>query len=369
MADDLRSKLRGLPEILDVSGTPSSASIRKRGRRRMLAHRLGVGALLFVLVGMLWAVQPWTTWRQGEDARPATPVGHDYPFDYSGYELSGSGPAAREWLIAVDMPRDNVVCFNFFVEDSPAAGHLEAQSWCDGDVLKTGEPALLNGGEPWLIFHTFRPKSPEKIVFGAVTEDVAELVLDVEGIEGGRERSTPIDFEDAPPGFPRQDLRFFVVISPATADVHLRLAGEDGSQLAKRTVAATPTFARFPMEYGEKEDRVNGMVEIDAGRSSFCSDAFMPWAKAAHVHRNIQRDEPIGPDPIVLTLFEPPILYAATTCREADPLLLLRILDEPDIYFLDFHEADQGGRLVTGYLGEPSQTNLLESSQSDPRDL
>jgi hypothetical protein len=366
MSDDLRARMRALPDELDVREPPPPSQIRRRGRRRALVRRVGGGALALALVGVLSLAQPWT-WLQDEGTGPAEDTADDYPFEYSGFPLTGSGPVEREWLLTVDMPRDEVLCFDFFVEDSPAAGDIEqdgfrtlqyrGRPWCRGDVLMSGAPSVVNGGRPWMVFHTFRPEGPEKVVFGAVTSDVAEVVAEVEGAEHGE---GPIDLEAPPAGFPRTDLRFFVVIYPPTDDLHLRVTSDDGSTLDERTIAATPTFARFPVTYGEGNGRVNGMVEINAEGATLCSDAYMPWASAGHLHRDIQREEgPIGPDPVVLTLFEPPVSYRRSICfRYVDPLLLFAILDEPDLYYLDFHEADGGGREVPGYLREPSQTNL-----------
>jgi hypothetical protein len=360
MDDDLRAKVRVLPDELEVPEPPPPSQIRKRGGRRVLVRRIGGGALALALalalVGALSLAQPWT-WLQDEGTGPATGTGDEYPFAYSGYALVGSGPVERKWLLTVDIRREEVLCFDFVVEESAAAGDLWGKSWCHGDVLKSDEPSVLNGGEPWVMFHTFRPEPSEKVVFGAVGSDVAELVSEVEGAKHG---NGPIDFEETPEGFPRDDVRFFVINYEPTTDLHLRVTGGDGSTLDERTIAATPTFARFPVRYGEGNDRLNGMVEINAEGATFCSDAYLPWAKAGHLHRDIQREEgPLGPDPVVLTLFEPPMPYQRSICfRYVDPLLLFAILDEPDLYYLDFHEADEGGREVPGYLGEPSQTNL-----------
>ena len=356
MEDDLRAKVQALPDELVVPEPPPPSQIRKRGRRRVLVRRIGGGALALALVGALSLAQPWT-WLQDGGTGPSRETADDYPFEYAGFPLTGSGSVERKWLLTVDMPREEVLCFDFFVEESAAAGDLWGKPWCRGDVLGSGVPSVVNGGEPWMVFHTFRPEGPEKIVFGAVTSDVAELVSEVEGAEHG---NGPIDFEETPAGFPRDDLRFFVIIYGPTSDLHLRITGEDGSALDEQTIAATPTFARFPVSYGVGNDRINGMVEINAEGATFCSDAYLPWAKAGHLHRDIQRDEgPLGPDPVVLTLFEPPMPYQRSICfRDVDPLLLFAILDEPDLYYLDFHEADEGGREVPGYLREPSQTNL-----------
>jgi hypothetical protein len=122
------------------------------------------------------------------------------------------------------------------------------------------------------------PEPPEKIAFGAVSPEVETLYSDVEGPE---HPELPTGFEETPQGFPRDDLRFFVIIYGPDRDLDLRITDAEGGSLDQRTVPATPTFARFHMTYGRGDNQINANLEINAAGSTVCSSAYLPWARAA----------------------------------------------------------------------------------------
>ena len=113
----------------------------------------------------------------------------------------------------------------------------------------------------------------------------------------------------------------------------------------ERRLAAEPersSFARYAVAYGAR----SGIVEVDLAERTFCSREHVEWARAGHLHQRGPRA-----DPVVLTLFEPPEPNLRTVCiDDVEAEVLERIVDEPRSYYLDFHEADRGGREVRGKL-------------------
>ena len=84
-----------------------------------------------------------------------------------------------------------------------------------------------------------------------------------------------------------------------------------------------------------------GVATIDLEQRSIC--VFAPdldWAKAGHIHL-----DPIGPspDPVVVTIFEPPTELARTNCTKAlDSVQLEEIVDNVDRYYIEYHKDDAG---------------------------
>jgi hypothetical protein len=64
-------------------------------------------------------------------------------------------------------------------------------------------------------------------------------------------------------------------------------------------------------------------------------------------------------DPVVVTLLDPPKPFQSTVCaRNQDPVVLIRVLDSPQDYYVDYHEKDEGGRRAKAPLGESTQSNM-----------
>jgi hypothetical protein len=119
----------------------------------------------------------------------------------------------------------------------------------------------------------------------------------------------------------------------------------DDGKVAPAASHFAPAFARYLVSYGGTR---SGTVEIDMARRSLCSQGHAPWAKAGHVHLRA----PGAPDPVVLTLFEPPRENRRSVCVEdVGPDVLTEILAQPEGYYVDLHEAQRGGREVRGKLG------------------
>jgi hypothetical protein len=140
----------------------------------------------------------------------------------------------------------------------------------------------------------------------------------------------------AEPGLREQDL---------TPKIECAPSGE-APQPSPPDTSTASSFARFATRYPETRrnpQEVIGVVEIDAEAGTICSSAYLPWARAAQVHMKVADTEFPGTDPVFITIFEPPTEFRATICREANPMKLAQILEDPAGFYIDYHEKDEGG--------------------------
>ena len=97
-------------------------------------------------------------------------------------------------------------------------------------------------------------------------------------------------------------------------------------------------------------------ITLNVGQSSVCwelSVSNIAPAFAAHIHA-----APAGVNGPIVVPLSPPTSGSSSGCTEnVDPALIQAIIDRPEQYYVNVHNADFPGGAVRGQLSTPGQSN------------
>lgn len=98
-------------------------------------------------------------------------------------------------------------------------------------------------------------------------------------------------------------------------------------------------------------------ITLNVGQATVCWDysvqAIATSYSGAHIHR-----APVGVNgPVVVPLSLPDAAGNASGCRTADPALIQAIIDFPENYYVNVHNAEFPGGAIRGQLSNRGQGN------------
>ena len=107
---------------------------------------------------------------------------------------------------------------------------------------------------------------------------------------------------------------------------------------------------------GDPDGTGFAVIRLNVGRMRVCWDltaSNISPANAAHIHA-----APAGvAGPVVIPL-SPPTSGSSSGCRDGvDPVLIQAIIDHPDQYYVNVHNADFPAGAVRGQLSNPGQAD------------
>ena len=119
----------------------------------------------------------------------------------------------------------------------------------------------------------------------------------------------------------------------------------------------TARFARFRITFRGGTTDATGIVEIGAAMRTACFEAHILGATSGHLHRYGQQSP-------VITFFDG--TYRPSHCvRDQDADTLQDIIDNPDDYYIEFHNSASGGTLTARL--EPAGSMLGCRGDTPPR--
>ena len=95
-------------------------------------------------------------------------------------------------------------------------------------------------------------------------------------------------------------------------------------------------------------------ITLNVGQETVCwelSVENIAPATAAHIH-----SAPAGVNGPVVVPLSPPTTGSSAGCRSADPALIQAIIDHPELYYVNVHNADFPGGAVRGQLSNRGQS-------------
>lgn len=112
--------------------------------------------------------------------------------------------------------------------------------------------------------------------------------------------------------------------------------GEESAVNRTPEPSDTAHFARFNITYSGGSTDATHVVEINSETRSACYDADIMGATSGHLHRD-GRTSPV-------VTFKP---YKPSLCvGDQDADILQDIIDNPDVYYIEFHNSSSGGTLT-----------------------
>ena len=98
------------------------------------------------------------------------------------------------------------------------------------------------------------------------------------------------------------------------------------------------------------------VIKLNVGRTRVCwelSVSDIAPATAAHIHA-----APAGVAGMIVVPLSPPTSGSSSGCRDGvDPVLIQAIVDHPDQYYVNVHNADFPAGAVRGQLSNPGQAD------------
>jgi hypothetical protein len=95
------------------------------------------------------------------------------------------------------------------------------------------------------------------------------------------------------------------------------------------------------------------LITLNVGQATVCWEltvSNIAPATAAHIHK-----APAGVNGPVVVPLSPPTTGSSSGCTTADPALIQDIIDNPDQYYVNVHNAEFPGGAVRGQLGNRGQ--------------
>lgn len=95
-------------------------------------------------------------------------------------------------------------------------------------------------------------------------------------------------------------------------------------------------------------------ITLNVGQRTVCwelSVTDIAPATAAHIH-----SAPAGVNGPVVVPLSPPSSGSSAGCANADPTLIQSIIDDPELYYVNVHNADFPGGAVRGQLSNRGQS-------------
>jgi hypothetical protein len=95
-------------------------------------------------------------------------------------------------------------------------------------------------------------------------------------------------------------------------------------------------------------------ITLNVGQRTVCWDLSVTDiapATAAHIH-----SAPAGVNGPVVVPLSPPSSGSSAGCASADPTLIQSIIDNPELYYVNVHNADFPGGAVRGQLSNRGQS-------------
>lgn len=126
-----------------------------------------------------------------------------------------------------------------------------------------------------------------------------------------------------------------------------------GAKRATTMNGAEECNAEGVCDQGDPDGSGFALITLNAGHATVCWELTVQDiapATAAHIHR-----APAGqPGPIVVPL-SPPTSGSSSGCTTADPVLIEDIIENPEAYYVNVHNAEYPAGAVRGQLSNRGQ--------------